>query len=94
MAGCLGGLIGWLVSRGRARAFVLSLVAGLIGFGGLVTAGAVAALAAGQPLHVWGPLLLLGAVLLAVFPALLPRVRNNYAALELRRMAARDALQE
>ncbi len=90
--GILGGLIGWLVSRRRARAFVLGSMTVLSALGiVLIGAGILAALA-GTSWSIVTLLVLPGVVMAAVFGLGLPAARRAYADAELRRMRAMDAL--
>jgi hypothetical protein len=88
--GIFGALIGWLVSRGRARSFTLGAMRAGVAFGvALLLLGAVA-VAVSQPYAVVYPTLLSGVILVAVFGGLLPTARRAYAEHELRRMRALD----
>lgn len=91
LAGLLGGAIGWCTSRGRARSFVLAAFVALIALGAVTLAAGLAALAAHQPVEVWGGLAAAGALCLAVPAGLLRSVVRRYRELELRRMRALDA---
>jgi hypothetical protein len=89
--GCLGALVGTLSGMGKARRLVLTLM-GTTAVAGLVSLGVGAvALISGQPYAVWFPLLLVGALSVAIMGGSLPVVRRRYAEIELRRMAAADA---
>lgn len=91
LIGCLGGLIGLLVSKGKARNFVLAAVRCFIGLGFLLTiAGLVAALLK-QPYDVWYALLLPGVILTLVFSLNLHSIQRRYDELEIRRMTSVDA---
>jgi hypothetical protein len=88
LLGVLGATLGLLVSRRRARGFVVGTT---IGFGiigaGLLIAGAVA-VATSQPYAVWYPLMLLGG-LLTVFSFVLRVLASRaYTDAEMRRMRA------
>jgi hypothetical protein len=90
LLGCFGALIGWLSSRGRARAFVLAALGTVGAMSILVLAAGLAAWSASQPYDVYYPLLLLG-VLGTVIPlGLRPSLKRRYQDLELRRMQAMD----
>ena len=89
--GLLGGLIGTLAGFGKARRFVLTLNACLVGLGATSLVAGVIALALGQPYAVYYPLLLGGIVLTAVCGGIWPAIRRGYEQRELRRMAAMDA---
>lgn len=91
-AGLMGGLVAWLVPRGRARAFILRswfvLWAAAVG---LLAVGFVA-LALGQPWGVWYGLLLPGAIGTLVVGANSFVILKTYRQVEQRRVAARDLL--
>jgi hypothetical protein len=89
--GCLGGLIGWLSSRGTARSFVLGTAWVMTGIGLAATATGLIAAASHQPNRVWYPLLLTGVISVLVFPFCLRNCMQRYRELELRRMASMDA---
>jgi hypothetical protein len=89
--GILGGLMGWLVSRRRARRFVLGAMAAISALGiVLIAAGVVAALV-GYSLSVVMLFLVGGVVMATVFGLGLPSARRTYADAELRRIRAMDA---
>jgi hypothetical protein len=90
LCGIVGALIGVLGGRGKARGFVLLLLAGLIAGGGALALLGAAALWSSQPRHVWYPLLLIGGASALVGLVVLPGVRRRYAADELRRIQAMD----
>jgi hypothetical protein len=89
--GCLGTLLAWLASKGKARGFVLAIQKGLIVLGGLLVAAGLAALGLRQPYAVWFVLLLVGVLLLGIFPFRLRQSQRTYNDLELRKMTALDA---
>jgi hypothetical protein len=90
LLGCFGALVGWLSSRGRARAFVLAALGTVGAMSLLALAAGFAAWSASQPYAVYYPLLLLG-VLGTVIPlGLRPFLKRRYQDLELRRMQAMD----
>ncbi|HEV8681685.1 MAG TPA: hypothetical protein VGS09_02770 [Actinomycetota bacterium] len=86
--GLLGATLGLLVSRRRARGFVVgtTIAFGILG-AGLIIAGAVA-VAVSQPYAVWYPLLLLGGLLMMMSFVLRLIARRAYTDAELRRMRA------
>lgn len=90
--GCLASVVAHCANRGRAHGFVVAAMVGLTVLGSVALAGALVALAVRQPIHVWGSLLLLGAILVTTIPFRLRQYRRLYAELELRRMTAADAL--
>ncbi len=86
--GCLGGLLGWLTSTGRARRVALVTMKLMILVGVIALAVGGVAVARSQPYAVYYPLFLLG-TLCAVLPAALFRsIRRRYEEIELRRMRA------
>jgi hypothetical protein len=90
--GCLASLLAWLATRGKARTFVVVTSSALIGLGLLSALAGVIALSFKQPYAVWFPLLLLGILLLAILPGRLRQFQKLYEQIELRKMAAMDAL--
>ena len=89
--GCLGGLIGLLAGKGKARNFVLATIKIFIVLGILSLMAGVVAIVSGQPYAVWYPLLLLGFILTLVFSLNLPSIQRRYDELEIRRMTSIDA---
>jgi biotin transporter BioY len=91
-AGLMGGLVGWLAPRGRARNFVLrawfALWAAAVA---LLVAGFVA-LAQGQPWGIWYGFLLPGVIGTLVVGINSYVVRRAYRLVEERKLAARDLL--
>ncbi|MBZ5617338.1 MAG: hypothetical protein LAQ69_01205 [Acidobacteriia bacterium] len=92
IAGLMGGLVGWLVPRGRAREFILrSWFTLWVVAIALLIAGTVA-LIDGQPWGVWYGLLLPGAIGTLVVGANSLLILKTYRAVEERRLAAKDLL--
>ncbi len=89
--GLLGGLIGTLAGLGKARRFVLTLDALLVGLGATSLVAGAIALVLAQPYAVYYPLLLGGIILAAVCGGIRPAIRQGYEHRELQRMAAMDA---
>jgi hypothetical protein len=89
--GCLGGLLAWLASKGKARGFVVATLKSLIALGVLSAAAGFAALSLRQPYGVWFVPLLLGVILLAILPFRLKEYQRRYDDLEMRKMTALDA---
>lgn len=89
--GCFGGLCGWLASKGKARGFVLAVLAIFTGLGVASGVAGLLALAAQQPVFVWSPLIFSAVILASVSPFNLRQFRRRYEELELRRMASLDA---
>ena len=89
--GCLGGLVGWLCGRGKARRFVMTAMKTmcLLGLGGL--AAGIVALTTSQPYGVYFTLLLCGGICSFVFGFQIPVARKRYQQMELRKMKAMDA---
>jgi hypothetical protein len=90
LLGCFGGLVGWLSSRGRARAFVLGALGTVGAISVLVLAAGLAAWFAAQPYDVYYPLLLLGGLGTVIPLGMRPSLKRRYQDLELRRMQAMD----
>jgi len=90
LLGCLGALIGWLSSRGRARVFVLSALALIAGTSVLLLLTGALAWMRAQPYEVYYPLLLVGLLGTVIPLGLLPAIRRQYQDVELRRMQALD----
>jgi hypothetical protein len=91
LIGCFGGLIGWLVSKGKARKFVLTAAAVAIVLGFLLTVGGLVAAVLKQPCSVWYALLFPGVILILVFSLNLHSIQRRYDELEIRRMTSMDA---
>jgi uncharacterized membrane protein len=88
--GLLGGLSGWLASRGRARRIVLWLHGLIIIMSaGLLMVG-LYALYVGQPYGVWYGLLWPGVIGTILFSLFLPLTLKRYREAEERRLIARD----
>jgi len=90
--GCLGGLVGILAGIGKARGLVIALMKFLIGLGAVAVVVGVVALSEGQSFAVWYPSLLVGILLLVIFPLLLARTNRMYRERELRQMQSLDAM--
>lgn len=91
LIGCIGAMMGWLVSKGRARRAVIATMTALIVLGVLQLSLCAVSLAYSQPYHVWFPLVLCGVLDVALFGPLLFVARRRYQDIELRRMRALDA---
>jgi len=91
LIGCLGAVIEWLAVRGKAQRFVVNAVRVLIGVGVASALGGFAAVALRQPYGVWYALLLLGVLVVVIFPFRLRSYQDRYRAFELRRMTSMDA---
>jgi hypothetical protein len=90
--GIMGGFIGWLSWRGRARSLVLGLMYGMFAIGIITLVLAGISLSASQPYPVYYPLLLGGGLLTLLSLVGLPSVRKRYEQIELQKMSAADAL--
>src|SRR5262245_41697621 len=88
--GCLGTLIEWRAARGKAQRFVVNAVRVLIGAGVAFALGGLAAVALRQPYGVSYALLLLGVLVVVIFPFRLRRYQDSYREFELRRMTSMD----
>ncbi|HEY5041727.1 MAG TPA: hypothetical protein VIK53_06955 [Verrucomicrobiae bacterium] len=88
--GCLGGLLGWLSGKGKARRLVLTVWKFCIVAGILFLTALFVALATGQPEYVSMPLFVFGIVTTTVFGAIFPTAKRRYDELEIRRMTSVD----
>jgi hypothetical protein len=91
LIGCLGALIEWLAVRGKAQRFVVNAVRVLIGGGVAFALSGLVAVALRQPYGVWYALLLLGVLVVVIFPFRLRRYQDRYREFELRRITSMDA---
>jgi hypothetical protein len=91
LIGCLGAVVEWLTVRGKAQRFVVNAVRVLIGVGVACVLGGFAAVALRQPHGVWYALLLLGVLVVLIFPLRLRSYQDRYREFELRRMTSMDA---
>ena len=91
-AGLMGGLVGVLAPRGRARTFILRAWFALWAIAAVLLAAGFVALAQGQPWGIWYGLLLPGAVGTLVVGANTLVVVKTYRQVEERRLAAKDLL--
>jgi MFS family permease len=90
IAGILGGLVGWLVPRGKARRFILRAWITLWAAALALLAVGIAALLAGQPWGVWYGILLPGAIGALVVGGNLLVILKRYHEVEQRRLSATD----
>lgn len=90
--GCLGSLLEFLASRGRARSFVVGACYTLAGVGAATVGAGLLALATLQALIASCVLLLVGIVCVVVFPVRLRRYLRQYRQTELRRIESMDAV--
>jgi hypothetical protein len=91
LLGVAGALVGFLSSRGQARALVLALLRGMLAVGIASLAALALAWWSGQPGAVLFLFFLVGTICFAVPAGMLGKVRRQYEELELRRMRALDA---
>lgn len=89
--GCMGGLVGWLGSKGKARVFVFGSMKIFKVLGGAAVALGGIAVAASQPYAVYYPLLLIGLIMVGVAVVTSRNLHKRYEDLELRKMRAMDA---
>jgi MFS family permease len=90
LGGTLGAAAGFLAPRGRGRGFIMASFVVLTAIGAATLVTGFAALATGQPRHVWYPLVLVGGIVVLVVPAQIPTLRNRYRQAEIRRMEAEE----
>ena len=89
-AGMMGGLVGWLVPRGRAGNFILRAWFTIWAIAVALLIVGVVALVNGQPWGVWYGLLLPGAIGTLVVGANSLVILKRYREVEERRLAAKD----
>jgi hypothetical protein len=90
--GLCGAIIGLLAGLGRARRAVMTLAAVVFINGSMLLAIGLVAVLMRQPYAVWYPLTTVGAISAGVMAIIVPGLRRRYAEMELRRMAALDAV--
>jgi hypothetical protein len=90
--GVLGALLGTVggigAPRGKCKGPVFSLIGIALGLGALSLVAGVVAVIAGQPYHVFYPLLLGGGITSVVFGAALPVFQARYRQADMRRLDA------
>jgi len=91
-AGLMGGLVAWLVPRGRARSVILRAWFTVWAVAVALLILGIVALAGGQPWGVWYGLLLPGAIGTLVVGANSLVILKRYREVEERRVAAKDLL--
>src|SRR5581483_7542783 len=90
LAALMGGLVGWLVPRGRARTFILRAWFTLWAIAVALLIIGLVALVSGQPWGAWYALLLPGAVGTLVVGGNSLVILKSYRVVEQRRLAAKD----
>lgn len=90
--GCLGSLLEFLASRGRARSFVVGTAWALAGLGAASLGAGLMAVATVQTPGLSYALLLMGVLCVVIFPVRLRRYLRHYEQTELRRMDSVDAV--
>lgn len=91
LVGLWGALAGFLVSRGKARTFVLGSASLLIVAGAVLLATGIFAVIDGQPYAVYYPLLLFGGILVVAVGIIRAYLPRRYEAVELQKMQSLDA---
>ena len=91
-AAIMGGMVGWLVPRGRGRRFILTAWISMWAAAFALLGVGVPALMNGQPWGVWYAFLLPGVVGVAVMGGTLLVILKSYREIEQRRLAAKDLL--
>ena len=89
--GTIGGLSGILVSRGKGRCWILSLLLFGMILGGIQFLFGLFALILGQPYHVWYPLGFTGGLVSLILPHAYCAIKKGYEQAELRKMQALDS---
>ncbi len=90
VTGLLGGVVGWLASRGRARRFVITTWRVLWCTALVFVAVGLCALLKGQPFGIWYGFLLPGGIGVSVVGGNFFTIAKRYREMEQRRLAARD----
>jgi hypothetical protein len=91
-AGIMGGMVGWLVPRGKGRRFILTGWITLWASAFALGCAGMVALLNGQPWGVWYALLLPGVIGTIVMGATLLIILKSYREVEQRRLSAKDFL--
>lgn len=91
LVGLWGALAGVLVSRGKARGFVLGSASLLIVAGAVILASGVFSVIDGQPYAVYYPLMLFGGILVVAVGIIRAYLPRRYEAVELQKMQSLDA---
>ncbi len=94
VCGTYGAVAGVLAQKGQARRAVLGFHVGMLVAAVLTLLGSIIAVIAGQPYHVFYPLLLLGGIPSFVLGGLLRPMRQRYVAAEQRRLEAEEIRRE
>jgi hypothetical protein len=90
--GLLAGLIGLTIFSGKSSPLIASLCGAGLAIGGVALIVGLAALCAGQPLHVSCPLLILGGIGVSYMGLTLRKIVQRSQVDELRRMTAADVV--
>lgn len=90
LMGCLGSLMAWLASQGKARSFVVACGVSLLVLGGIAALALPVAFWRQQPQSVWLPLLIIGGLLLTIMPGRLRQHLKQYEEFELRKIASAE----
>ena len=89
--GGVGGLLGLLGGRGKARRFVIGSLRATAIAGAAMLAGGIVAVVRDQPYGVFYPLLLAGGMMAVLGTLMVPVIRRRYRQMELRKIQAMDA---
>lgn len=92
LLGCVGGLVGLLVSKGTGRSITFALLRAMQIVGVACLIAGVAAVIGSQPYGVYYPLLLIGILCPALGTGLTGTIRKRYDEAELRKMSAMDVV--
>ncbi len=92
VSGMMGGLVGWLTPKGRARTFIVRAWLALWGLAVALLVVGLVAMAEGQPWGVWFGLVLPGIVGTLVVGANAFVILRRYREVEQRKFAAKDLL--
>ena len=92
VAGLMGGLVGWLAPRGKARVFIVPAWFAIWAAAAVMLVLGVIAWTDGQPYGVWYGLLLPGVIGTIVIGINTMTVMKTYRQVEERKLAAKDLL--
>ena len=90
-AGLIGTLAGILIPRGKGRKLLMGMIVFAVVMGGIHIVVGLTAFSFSQPYYVWYPFVLLGGLLVVIFPFIFFTIRKQYEQTELRKLQALDA---
>lgn len=91
--GVITGILGMIGGMGKARRFVMLMLWLMLFVGVSLLCVGIAALFNDQPYYVWYPGILIGVLTLILYPfVLIPRIKQSYEQMELRKISSTDTL--